>query len=282
MQRLIIGALLATLACIAPTTASALVTGHITIGYEDTQFDYDNNYYYEYYGQESYDGPSLSAAVVSPLRGDDGPWIIQGDARLQSQSSDYGYYSQNYEESSGHAAVHVAYRTDDYAVGGFYGMQNWYGHDIQQVGVEAQKYFSGVTLQGSAAYGEHDGPYWDSYSAWDAQASANFYVNPNTTVGVGVGYAAFDYYGGETELTTVEVNGEYRFPNTRYSVRAAYIRGDASDTYVDYTTDTFQVGLVIDLGAGGAQERDQKGASLSGADAFDTHWRLWQAGYYYN
>lgn len=278
MRTFAIAALAASLVCFAPGIASAHVTGVLTLGYEYTDSNFDSCGGECSYNDETEQGPSISGAIAAPLMGDDGPWMIQGDGRLQSEEEDYGYgYTPH--SNVGHAALHIAYRTDEYAVGAFYGLQNDHGNDVQEIGIEAQKYWSRFTLQGSAAYGKHSDSCSgcnDDYSAWDAQASLTYYVNDSWSVSGNVGYASWDYNYGSTDLTTVGVSAEYRIPETKYSVRAAYIHGDASDTFNDYQTDTFQVALVMDLGSGNARERDQHGASLPGADAFDTHWRLWE------
>ncbi|MES1198378.1 MAG: hypothetical protein ABUS48_00150 [Pseudomonadota bacterium] len=283
MRILATAALLASLVCFAPGIASARVTGVATIGYEHTDFDYDHNSDYYYYDVDKSDGPSLSAAVAGSLYGDDSHWIVEGEGRLQSSNLKYNDDEEggSYKENAGHAALHVAYRNDSWAVGAFYGMENFYGDDVQEVGIEAQKYFADATVQASAAYGKHDGSYCcDDYESWDVQVNADYYFNDNWSAGASVGYASWDYYSGNTEMTTVGVSGAYRIPNSNYSVKASYMYGDASDTYVDYKTNTFQIALVIDLGNGTAKERDQEGASLQGADVFDQHWRLWEPSYY--
>lgn len=280
MRTLAFAALLASLALFVPSIASARVVGLVSVGYENSQYDYDHNYY-DYYNEDRESGPFISAAVAAPLMGDESPWIIVGEGRIQSEKEEYGY--GNYNDSVGHGAVHLAYHTDQYTVGAFYGMENDHGNDVQEVGIEGQMYFDKFTLQGSAAYGNHDGSNCcDDYNAWDAQVGANYYVNDNWTVGANLGYASWDYYGGNTDLTTVGVNAEYRVPNTNYSFRAAYTHGDASDTFDDYTSDTFQIAFVVDLGSDNARDRDRSGVTLQGADVFDQHWRLWEPGYAYD
>ncbi|MBI3437523.1 MAG: hypothetical protein HY054_02500 [Proteobacteria bacterium] len=283
MRKLMVAALAAGFAIIAPSIASARVSGVLTVGYEHSDINFSNNYCGEcsYYGDETEQGPSLSAAVIAPLMGEDSNWVIQGEGRLQSEKEDYNYgYRPHY--NVGHAAVHIAYRNDSYAVGGFYAIQNDHGSDVQEIGVEAQKYFSNMTLQGSVAYGHHDrscSGCGDDVDAWDAQAGLNYYINDSWTAGVNVGYASWDYsYNGRTNLTTIGVNAEYRIPNTNYSVRAAYTHGDANSRYNDdYTSETVQVAFVVDFGSENARDRDQHGASFSGADVLDQQWRLWEA-----
>lgn len=275
MRTFFMSAVAAAFALLAPSAASAAVVGQLGLGYETTDFDFNS----PFISDPSYDGPSISGAVLAPLHGDH--WVIQGDARIQSESYDYGYPgADTYDDSNAHVALHVAYRDDSFAVGGFYAQENYFGDSIQEVGVEAQKYFSGVTIDASAAYGNHDGPYYAEYDAWDAQVGVTGFIGDNWSVEGTVGYAEFDYYYGKTELTTVSIAAEYQIPDSRFSVRAAYINGSADDTYADYDTDTFQIGLVMSLGGESAQERHNTGASLPGADAFDTHWRLLEAGYY--
>src|SRR5262249_11320646 len=137
-----------------------------------------------------------------------------------------------------------------------------------------------MTLEGTAAWGNHDGSYCcDDYDGWNAQANLVYYFNNQWSAGANVGYASWDYYDGDTELTTVGVNVEYRVPSTNYSIRGAYVHGEADDTYGEYSSDTFQVAFVVNLGADTAQERDRSGAGLSGADSFDLHYRLWESTY---
>lgn len=285
MRKLWIAALAVGFATLVPGIASARVSGVLTVGYEYSDINYNNNYCGEcsYYGDETEQGPSLSAAVIAPLMGEDSNWVVEGEGRLQSEKEEYGYgYSPHY--NVGHAAIHVGYRNDSYAVAGFYAIQNDHGNDVQEIGAEAQKYFSNMTLQGSVAYGHHDsscGGCNDDVSAWGGQASLTYYFNDNWSAGASVGYASWDYaYSGSTNLTTVGVNAEYRVPNTNYSVRAAYTHGDGNGRYNnDYKSDTVQVALVLDLGASNARDRDQHGASFSGADVFDQQWRLWETNF---
>ncbi|MBS0385991.1 MAG: hypothetical protein JSS00_11640 [Proteobacteria bacterium] len=288
MKKLAVAALLAALATLAPNIASAKVSGVLAIGYENTQFDNNNNRFECLYCIEnSEDGPNLTAAIAAPLLGDSGPWMIQADGRLQSETEDYGF-GYHPHENVGHAAAHIAYRTDTFAVGAFYGIQNDHGSDVQQVGVEGQMYFSNVTLQASAAYGKHDSTCSgcrDDYDAWDVQGSATYYFNNSWSASVNVGYAQFNYTicctaSANTDITTVGLSAEYRIPNTNYSIRGAYTHGEASDTIQDYSSNTYQVSFVIDLGSDSARDRDQHGASLQGAEAFDQHWRLWEASYF--
>jgi hypothetical protein len=77
---------------------------------------------------------------------------------------------------------------------------------------------------------------------------------------------------------TPQLNDGQRIPNTNYSIRGAYTHGNGNGERcaADYNTDTYQIAFVIDLGSGSARERDQHGASLQGADAFDTDWRLYE------
>lgn len=284
MRNLAFAALLASLAYFAPGIASARVVGIISVGFEDTQYDYDNDGYYGeggYYSEDRESGPFISGAVAAPLYGEDSPWIVVGEGRIQSEKEEYGY--GDYNESVAHGAVHLAYLTDKFAAGGFYGMENDHGNDVQEFGIEGALFYDKFTVQGSAAYGNHEGSNCcDDYDAWDAQVGANYYVNDSWTVGASVGYASWSYDGGDTDMTTIGLSGEYRVPDSNYSVRAAYMHGDASDTYGDYTSDTFQVAFVIDLGSGNARERDRSGVTLQGADVFDQHWRLWEETYIYD
>ena len=276
MQRIAFAALAALVLLCAPNIASAQIVGTITLGYENNQFDYDDYYY----GVDEESGPYLGAAVVAPIMNDNDNWIVLGEGRIQSENEDYPY-SDEYHGNVAHGAVHVGYRTDKWTVAGFYGMENFYGDDVQEVGAEAQLYLSNVTLEATTAYGEHEGSYCcDDYEAWNAAANVNYYINNSWSVSGHVGYASWDYYGGDTELTTLGVDVEYRVPNTNYSVRGAYVHGDADDTYGDYTSDTFQVAFVVNLGADTTQERDRSAVGLSGAETFDLHWRLWEQVYY--
>lgn len=282
MRKLMVAALAAGFAIIAPSIASARVSGVLTVGYEHSDINFSNSYCGECsYYDETEQGPSLSAAVIAPLIGEDSNWVVEGEGRLQSEKEDFGNgYRPHY--NVGHAAIHIAYRNDSYAIGGFYAIQNDHGDDVQEIGIEAQKYFENMTLQGSVAYGQHDSSCSgcrDDVDAWGSNASLTYYFNDSWSGSVNVGYASWDYYyGGRTNLTTVGVSAEYRIPSTNYSVRASYTHGDASARYSDdYTSETVQVAFVVDLGSENARDRDQHGASFSGADTFDQQWRLWEA-----
>ena len=279
MRHLMAAAAAAFMLLAAPGIASAEVKGTLRIGWEHTSFDYDNNSYEcECYSNNyDYNGPSIDVALSSTL---DGDWIVQGDGRSQHESTDYDYgYSS--DDSVGHTAVHLGVRNENYALAGFVALQNWYGDSIPEIGGEGQLYFDHATLDASVAYGKYSGDSYDDYSAWDAQLNGSWYLNDSWTLTGGVGYAKLDYDYGDVSLWTYGVGAEYRIPDSRFSVQAAYIRGEGSATYDDYSTDTFQLGLVIDLGGKTAKERDQTGASLIGANAFDTHWRLLSDYYVY-
>lgn len=276
MQRIAFAALAAIALLCAPSLAAAQIVGTITVGFEDNEFDYDNNYYY---GEDRESGPFLGAAVAAPLMNDNNNWIVVGEGRIQSEKEEY-YYGESHDNVA-HGAVHVGYRTDNWTVAGFYAIENDHGNDVQEVGAEGQLHMQKMMLEGTAAYGEHEGSYCcDDYDGWNAQANLVYYINNSWSAGANVGYAAWDYYSGDTELTTVGVNVEYWVPNTNYSIRGQYVHGEADDTYGDYSSDTFQVAFVVNLGADTAQERDRSGVGLSGADAFDLHWRLWEEVYY--
>lgn len=150
---------------------------------------------------------------------------------------------------------------------------------MQVVGAEAQLYLSRGMVEGVVAYGEHGGLARDEYYTNVAHVAAHVYVNDRLTVSGGVGYGLIDYFGGDTTSTTYEVGAEHRIGRSRFSVRANYIRADADDPRSNYSSDTFQVGLVVDLGVRNRRERNERGASLPGATVFDTHMRLWPNGY---
>ena len=112
MRKMAIAALAASLAFIVPGIASAKIAGTVSIGYEHSSYDYDNSYYGEgyyscYYCEDHEQGPTLSASVVGPLMGD-GPWIIQGDAQLVSETEHYDHESYKSHDSVGHVAAHGA------------------------------------------------------------------------------------------------------------------------------------------------------------------------------
>lgn len=283
MRNVMIAALAAVAALAMSGTASAEVRGHVAIGWETTDFEFDSMFdgegFYDY--DFKYQGPNIEVNVIGPVA--DTGLFIMGDGRMQTQSTEYSYYygsSEDFEEASGHAALFLGVRNENHGVAGFYAIQNWYGHSIQVVGVDVQKYFGVATVEASAAYGTHGGPAFDEYDAWTVQLGVTAYMGDNITFGGSIGYSAWDYNFGETDITSFEINGERRFENSPYSVRLAYIRGEAEDTFGDYSTDTIQVSFVIDLGSGNLRERNEEGASFSGADWFDTQARLWQGGSY--
>ena len=277
MLRIVIAAAAVVFAFCAPGIASAQIVGTITLGYEDNEYDFDDGYYY---GEDRESGPFLGAAVAAPLMRDNTNWIVVGEGRIQSEKEEYSYGEEDHE-SVAHGAVHVGYRTDKWTVAGFYGMENDHGSDVQEVGAEGQLYLTHMTVEGTAAYGDHEGSYCcDDYDGWNAQGNVVYYFNSLWSAGANVGYASWDYYGGSTDLTTVGVNVEYWVPNTNYSIRGAYVHGEADDTYGEYSSDTFQAAFVVNLGADNAQERDHSGVGLSGADSFDLHTRLWESIYY--
>ncbi|MBL8535912.1 MAG: hypothetical protein JNM59_00755 [Hyphomonadaceae bacterium] len=298
MKKIALATALGVFALLAPNAASARVVGALSIGWENTEFSYDNSYsdYCEGYcyltGEDKESGPFISGAVAAPLLRNNDNWIVVGEGRIQSEkeeySSDYYYDENGYEshDNVAHGAVHLAYHTEEWAAAGFYGIENDHGWDVQMAGLEGQLYLPNMTLDGAFAYGTHDGGTYsyDGYDAWQAQANMAYYLNDNWTFGVGVGYSSqeYDQNGPQTDLTTVGVSAEYWVPESNYSIRAAYVHGDASVDYanyyyggsVDYSSDTIQVQFVLNFGTENARDRDQSGLGLSGADGFDLHTRL--------
>jgi hypothetical protein len=276
MQRIAIAAAAAILAFCAPGIASATVVGTVYAGWERSDYDYDNFYY----GEDHEQGPFLGASVVAPLTNENDNWIVVGEGRIQSEKETY---SGGYDEHSNvaHGAIHIGHRTDRWTVAGFYGIENDHGNDVQEIGAEVQYYLPNMTLEGTAAYGDHDGGTGCcDYDGWNAQGNLTYYFNNVWSAGASLGYASWDYIGGSTDITTATVKVEYWVPSTNYSIRGAYTHGEADDTYGDYSSDTFQVAFVVNMGASDAQERDHSGVGLSGADSFDLHWRLWEEVYY--
>jgi hypothetical protein len=277
MRTFAIAAVLASLALLSPGIASAKVMGTVTLGYEYDSYDTSGD---NYYSEDHEQGTFISGAVIGPVMNDSSDWFIEGAGRIQSEAEKYNHVSETFNDNVGHGAIYLGRRDSDWGLAGYYAIQNDHGSDVQEVGAEVQKYFSNMTLDASATYGKHNGSYCcDDYSAWDVQADLTYYFNDDWSASAGVGYSAFDYHSGNTDITTVGVSGEYRIPSTNFSVRGSYTYGDASDTYADYKSNTFQVAFIVDLGATSAKDRDQHGASFHGADSFDQDWRLWEASY---
>jgi hypothetical protein len=248
MKKVILGAA-AALAIAAPAHAA---TGYIEANAEAT--NHDN-------AASDFTAFALGGAVTESFSNG---WMVQGDA----QTNDTSYDGASLDDAQSYAAVHAAFRNDQYSLGGFIGLNSIFDYSVRMLGAEGQWYFSNATLTGNLTYAQAD----DSVDtdSWGADIGGTYFVNDNFGINGNVGYTDFDS-GSSQDAWNIGVGAEYQLASSPVSLFADYNHVD-DDTF---DTDTFRIGARLNLGTGSLKERTNSGASLDGARQVFNSWRVW-------
>jgi hypothetical protein len=154
---------------------------------------------------------------------------------------------------------HLFTRNDSYALGGFAGWTDNDGTNGWSLGVEGQKYLDNVTLAGSFGYGKIDDADVDY---WSVGGEARYFVSDNFRLQGNLGWARVNGFGGDADLWSAGVGGEYQFDKAPVSVYANYAHTELNDA--DLKADTFTVGVRYAFGGTTLKSRDRSGASFTG------------------
>jgi hypothetical protein len=250
MRKVLLGAT-AALAFVAPGVASAETSGHVGASYGNTEID----------GLGEFDTYGIDGAVATDLGSN---WLLQFDASSHNLDFDGGG-----ETSAGGAYVHIAKRGSGHTLAGVVGMTDIFGLSGETIGAEGQMFFSSVTVNGSAVYGNFDEADFD---VWNLHLDGTFFVTENFGLTGGVNHSEADSSGSEFDWTTWSADAAYRFANSPFSVFGGYAYTDFDDAGGE--ADTWRIGVRYDFGTDSLQASSQTGASLNGASAFASQLRF--------
>lgn len=248
MKKHLLGAA-ALAAVFAAAPAYAEVVGQIDAGYVRTEFD-------GAFFDDPADTVALSGQVVFPASDLISFQIDGGLARTEIDE---------YAETSTAAALHAFTRNDSYAVGAFVEMSNTDNDAMWAGGVEGHKYYSNVTLAGSASYGQLDN--WSDVDLWSLGGEARYFVGDNLRIDGRAGYTWIQDQNADFGGWTLGVGVERQFADQPFSVFAAYDHSE-SEEIGDGSADAFTVGLRWTFGTDSLKQRDRNGASFGGSSSF--------------
>jgi hypothetical protein len=144
---------------------------------------------------------------------------VAGALNLQLQTTTNTVFAGSPSITWTDAYAHAWARLPSSAWGAFGGAEFFFG-TIASAGVEAKHYIGNISAGGDVAY------LWTSAShAWQASATANLFLTPNTRIGVGAQY--INGFSG-TNIWDVRVDAEMRFAHVPWSVFAWATAFDSS------------------------------------------------------
>ena len=231
MRNWIIGA--AAILAVAVPGVAAAQTGYVGATYSNVDID----------GADNADAYGVEGAVAFA---GSGSIVFEVDAALSdSDDTDTGYGLTG----------HVYARNDDHLFGGFVGFADSDSNTTWTAGLEANKYFARWTLAGAIAYANNDDVNADG---WGVAAEARVFPTDNFRLSGTVGWATIDNGGpgGDDDVTSVGVGGEYQFEAFPVSIALDYAHLDADGGDAD------TVGVALRYNWGGTLfDRDRRGAS---------------------
>jgi hypothetical protein len=155
---------------------------------------------------------------------------------------------------------HVFKRTGDWLVGGYAGFGNVDvgSTDVDEwtVAIETQYYMAQTTLGGAVSYSEVDDLNLET-TALDLDV--RHFLNDNFSIGANLGLANVDTSGGDADVTTVGIGGEYQFASVPVSVFAGFQHSEIDE--INLEVDSIGVGVRYNWG-GTLMNRNRSGAGL--------------------
>jgi hypothetical protein len=239
MKKFLFGAAAAA-AMIVPGAAAADTNAVVGVQYTNVDFD---GFDFDNYGLTGGFSHDFSNGTMLQVDGEMG--------RIEAGGCCLGF---------SYGAVHYGVRNDSYGYAGFIGLQDFFGYSGAAIGVEGQWFFSSATLNGSIGFMDFDDL---DVSATNVELDGAWFFTPNFALTGIVGYTEFDA-GGSFDATTLGVGGEWRFSNSPASLVFGYRNAD----FDGGDSDSWTIGLNVDLGTDSLQERSRSGASFSGASQF--------------
>ena len=156
---------------------------------------------------------------------------------------------------------HVFHRTGNWLIGGYAGFGNVDigGADADEwtVAVEGQYYMAQTTLGGAVSLSEADDLDFETTAV---DIDARHFLNDNFSIGANVGFANVDTSGGDADVTTIGIGGEYQLGSAPISVFAGFQHSEVED--IDLEVDSIGVGARWNFG-GSLLDRNRSGAGLS-------------------
>lgn len=208
-------------------------------------------------------------------------------------------------------AGHAFYRGSDWLLGALvqrrtFNYNDGYDYPLPMTltvwGVEAQKQFGANTSVYAQVGRQSLNDDGDKYGGWIASVEGRYFLNDNLLVNgkltTGAVKDTYSYSSGgysysekdKIKTTTLELGGEYRLPNTAFSVFGTYAwikdgyqygysqsGGYSNNEKSEYTTHQFMVGVKLNLGKDSLRQRDREGASLNPMSVMggNTAYEIW-------
>lgn len=248
-------------AALIAAPASAEMAGQVDASYALHNWNYDAGYDY------NNSNIALGGAFVTELS----PGVI---IQVDGQGDLYRWDNSSGDDSFGYAAVHVAQRTDQYSIGVFAGLENYYGDGGPIVGLEGQAIMSDVTFNADVGYAHFRS--YNDYTLWDANLGATFFVSDNFAINGALGWESWNsYYDYDGWNGTI--GAEYKFDGSPASIFASYRRDDIDrqSSTNDYTVDAFTFGVRLAFGSETLRTRINSGASFTGAQSLNDAMMRW-------
>ncbi|MBX7250263.1 MAG: hypothetical protein K1X35_14615 [Caulobacteraceae bacterium] len=194
--------------------------------------------------------------------------------QVDGQANSYRWDGSNSDDSMGQASVHVFTRNDQYAIGAFAGLADYYGDSGLMVGLEGQAYMTDVTFNASVGYVNFDD--FNDYSQWNAQLGLRYFFNDNFAIDGSLGWVDWDTKFTDYDGWNGTIGGEYKFDGSPASVFINY-RHDAIDrsSGSEYNVDAFTLGVRLTLGSDNLRARTNSGASMTGGQVAADNFLRW-------
>ena len=244
----------------APAFADDMA-GQVDVSYGFHGWDYSN-------GGSNYDNTDLTLGGAFTNTFSNGV-VMQ----IDGQGDLYNWDNSSGDDSLGYVAAHFAQRNDNYAIGAFAGLENYYGDGGIMVGLEGQAYMPELTFTGSVSYIHFNDS--NDYDVWGANIGARYFINDNFALDAGLGWASWDTSFTDYDGWNGTLGAEYKFDGSPASVFATYRRDAIDYTFNDYTVDSFTFGVRLTLGSDTLRARTNDGASFGGARAAHDNMVRW-------
>ena len=246
MRNLIIGVAAAVMAMAAPGLASADVRATVGAQYAHQDFGHGDNA----------DVVGLNGAFNDDFGNG---WTLQGDG--VSNRVDFG---SGPAEGFGYGAVSAGVRNDQWAAYGYVGLADGsFIPSTSEIGIGGQLYFNNITLDGSFSYADIDGAH---SNPTDISVDGSYFFNDNFDVTARYSHIDTDGFTGDDNFNVYGVAAEYRFANSPVSVNLCYSHADTNPD----SSNTWTVGVKMDLGSDSLRDRSTHGPSWNGAGSFFT------------
>jgi hypothetical protein len=197
------------------------------------------------------------------------------DAETTSGILSYEWPQSKAGKVSGQSGGHLAFRNSEYALGMFAGLNSaaildYWGQSFNgTIGLEAQKYFSNVTLYAQAGYaGRITGRgYYEPESLGFGRLIGRYFLTENDKIQLGFGYAKGNPHIEPSQsapnLTLMNwgASFEHRYARSPLSVTASYEGNRYRSTY-SATDQALKIGVRLYFDNGSLLNTDRNGATF--------------------